>query len=62
MPCMDMIRPLLAKKQKDDALMRIINEYRAESGEHIYLTGTGGYEMIAAARSIEKEPYSRIFI
>lgn len=34
--------------------MRIINEYRAESGEHIYLTGTGGYEMIAAARSMKK--------
>ena len=44
----------IGKKQKDDALMRIINEYRAESGEHIYLTGTGGYEMIAAARSMKK--------
>lgn len=34
--------------------MRIINNDWAESGEHIYLTGTGGYEMIAAARSMKK--------
>lgn len=38
--------------------MRIINEYRAESGEHIYLTGTGGYEMIAAARSMKRTIFS----
>lgn len=44
----------IGKKQADDALMRIINEYRAEAGQHIYLTGTGGYEMIAAARSMKK--------
>lgn len=44
----------IGKKQKDDSLMQIINEYRAEAGQHIYLTGTGGYEMIAAARSMKK--------
>jgi len=44
----------IGKKQADDALMQIINEYRAEAGQHIYLTGTGGYEMIAAARSMKK--------
>lgn len=44
----------IGKKQADDALMRIINEYRAQAGQHIYLTGTGGYEMIAAARSMKK--------
>lgn len=44
----------IGKKQSDDALMKIINEYRAEAGQHIYLTGTGGYEMIAAARSMKK--------
>lgn len=44
----------IGKKQKDDALMRIINEYRAKSGEHIFLTGTGGYEMISAARAMKK--------
>lgn len=43
----------IGKKQKDDALMQIINEYREASGEHIYLTGTGGYQMIAAARSMK---------
>ncbi len=44
----------IGKKQADDALMKIINEYRAQAGQHIYLTGTGGYEMIAAARSMKK--------
>lgn len=44
----------IGKKQSDDALMRIINDYRAQAGQHIYLTGTGGYEMIAAARSMKK--------
>lgn len=44
----------IAKKQKDDALMRIINEYREKSGQHIFLTGTGGYEMIAAARAMKR--------
>ncbi len=44
----------IGKKQKDDALMKIINEYRAKSGEHIFLTGTGGYEMISAARALKK--------
>lgn len=44
----------IGKKQKDDALMDIINEYRASAGQHIFLTGTGGYEMIAAARSMKK--------
>ncbi len=44
----------IAKKQADDALMRIINEYRERSGQHIFLTGTGGYEMIAAARAMKK--------
>lgn len=34
--------------------MKLINEYRAMSGQHIFLTGTGGYEMIAAARSMKK--------
>lgn len=34
--------------------MRIINDYRTMAGQHIYLTGTGGYEMIAAARSMKK--------
>lgn len=44
----------IGKKQKDDALMKIINEYRAKSGEHIFLSGAGGYEMIAAARAMKK--------
>lgn len=44
----------IGKKQADDALMRIINDYRTMAGQHIYLTGTGGYEMIAAARSMKK--------
>ena len=44
----------LGKKQADDALMKIINDYRAQAGQHIYLTGTGGYEMIAAARAMKK--------
>ncbi len=44
----------IAKKQADDALMRIINEYRERSGQHIFLTGTGGYEMIAAARAMKR--------
>lgn len=44
----------IGKKQADDALMKIINEYRSQAGQHIYLTGTGGYEMIAAARSMKK--------
>lgn len=44
----------IGKNQKDAALMKMINEYRAEAGQHIYLTGTGGYEMIAAARSMKK--------
>lgn len=44
----------IGKKQADDALMKIINDYRAQAGQHIYLTGTGGYEMIAAARSMKK--------
>lgn len=44
----------IGKKQADDALMRIINDYRARVGQHIFLTGTGGYEMIAAARSMKK--------
>lgn len=44
----------IGKKQADDALMKIINEYRAQAGQHIFLTGTGGYEMIAAARSMKK--------
>lgn len=34
--------------------MKMINSYRAMAGQHIYLTGTGGYEMIAAARSMKK--------
>lgn len=37
--------------------MRIINDYRTMAGQHIYLTGTGGYEMIAAAQLDEEEPY-----
>lgn len=44
----------IGKKQSDDALMKMINSYRAMAGQHIYLTGTGGYEMIAAARSMKK--------
>lgn len=44
----------IGKKQADDALMKIINDYRAMAGQHIFLTGTGGYEMIAAARSMKK--------
>lgn len=44
----------IGKKQADDVLMKLINEYRAMSGQHIFLTGTGGYEMIAAARSMKK--------
>lgn len=44
----------IGKKQADDALMQVINEFRAAAGQHIYLTGTGGYEMIAAARSMKK--------
>lgn len=44
----------IGKKQADDALMKIINDYRAQAGQHIYLTGTGGYEMIAAARAMKK--------
>lgn len=44
----------IGKKQKDAALMKIINAYRAEAGQHIFLTGTGGYEMIAAARAMRK--------
>ncbi len=44
----------IAKKQKDDALMRFINEYREKSGQHIFLTGSGGYEMIAAARAMKR--------
>lgn len=44
----------IGKKQANDALMRIINDYRARAGQHIFLTGTGGYEMIAAARSMKK--------
>ncbi len=44
----------IGKKQDSDALMRIINDYRARAGQHIFLTGTGGYEMIAAARSMKK--------
>lgn len=44
----------IGKKQSDDALMRMINEYRALAGQHIYLTGTGGYELIAAARSMKR--------
>jgi lauroyl/myristoyl acyltransferase len=44
----------IGKKQHDDALMEIINNYRAMVGQHIFLTGTGGYEMIAAARSMKK--------
>ncbi len=45
----------IGKKQSDDALMKMINSYRAMAGQHIYLTGTGGYEMIAAARSMKKK-------
>jgi len=44
----------IGKKQSDDVLMKMINEYRAMAGQHIFLTGTGGYEMIAAARSMKK--------
>jgi KDO2-lipid IV(A) lauroyltransferase len=44
----------IGKKQSDDALMKMINEYRALAGQHIYLTGTGGYELIAAARSMKQ--------
>lgn len=44
----------IGKKQKDDVLMSIINDYRAMAGQHIFLTGTGGYEMIAAARAMKK--------
>ena len=44
----------IGKKQNDDALMKIINDYRAMAGQHIFLTGNGGYEMIAAARSMKK--------
>ena len=44
----------IAKKQADDALMRFINEYREKSGQHIFLTGTGGYEMISAARAMKR--------
>lgn len=44
----------IGKKQSDDALMKMINSYRSMAGQHIYLTGTGGYEMIAAARSMKK--------
>lgn len=44
----------IGKKQADDALMKMINEYRALAGQQIYLTGTGGYELIAAARSMKK--------
>jgi len=44
----------IAKKQRDDAVMQIINDYRAASGEKIFLTGTDGYEMIPAARALRK--------
>lgn len=43
----------IGKKQDDDGIMRFLNEYRAMSGEHIYLTGAGSYEMIAAARAMK---------
>lgn len=48
-------------KQADDALMKIINDYRTQAGQHIYLTGTGGYEMIAAARAMKKIIFSAFF-
>lgn len=44
----------IGKKQSDDVLMKVINEYRALVGQHIFLTGTDGYELIAAARSMKK--------
>ncbi len=44
----------IGKKQRNAALMEIINEYRAQSGQHIFLTGTGGYELIAAVRAMKK--------
>lgn len=44
----------IGKKQNDAALMKMINAYRAKAGQHIFLTGTGGYEMIAAARAMRK--------
>lgn len=44
----------IGKKQADDALMKIINTYRAMAGQHIFLTGNGGYEMIPAARAMKK--------
>lgn len=44
----------IGKKQSDDVLMKMINEYRALVGQHIFLTGTGGYELIPAVRSMKK--------
>ncbi len=43
----------IGKKQDDSGIMEILNNYRSAAGEHIYLTGTGGYQMIAAARAIK---------